>query len=40
MLSHTHLKLYYHFEEMFDVYQEAKNQPHPSGFPEDIAKIL
>ena len=36
----THLKWQYHFEETFDVYQQAKNQLHLSHFLYDIAKIL
>ena len=36
----THLKWQYHFEEISDVYQQAKNQLHSSCFPWDIANIL
>ena len=40
MAGHTHLKWQYHFEETFDIYQQAKNQLHPSHFSCEIAKIL
>ena len=36
----THLKWQNHFEETFEVYQQAKNQLHPSHFLFDIRKIL
>ena len=36
MPGRTHLKWQYQFEEIFDVYLQAKNQLHPSRFPWDI----
>ena len=43
--GHTHLKLQYFFEETFDVYQQVKNQLHPSCLPwhiycKDIVNLL
>ena len=35
-----HLKWYYQFEEIFDVYLKAKNQLHSFHFPWDTAKTL
>ena len=40
MPGHTHLQWWYQFEEIFDVYLEAKNRLHYSCFPWDISKIL
>ena len=40
MPGHTHLKWEYRFEEIFDVYLQAKNKLHSSRFPWDIPKIL
>ena len=40
MPGHTHLKWWYQFEEIFDVYLKAKNQVHSSRLPWDIARIL
>ena len=36
MPGDTHLKLKYHVEEILDVDQQAKYQPHPSNFLWDI----
>ena len=38
--GHTHLKWWYQFEEIFDVYLQAKNKLQSSRFPWDIVKIL
>ena len=40
MPGHTHLQWWYQFEEIFDVYLEAKNQLHSSCFLWDIANLL
>ena len=44
MPGHTHLKWQYHFEETFEVYQQAKNQLHSFTFSlrycKDIVNLL
>ena len=40
MPSHTHLKRYFQFDEIFNVYLQAKNQLHSTRFSCDIGKIL
>ena len=37
MPGHTHLKWQHYFEEIFNVYLQAKNELHSSHFPWDIA---